>query len=421
MSTDTKRAIGNKVFADLFSLSQRRYQRRRPSAWTLHRMEELVDRLGHPEKSFKTIHVGGTSGKGSTATMIASILRASSRRVGLEVFPPVRSMRESVQINGRVVSETCFRRAWTHLQPIVEAMHKESKEGAPTFFEALIALCFLVWKEAKIDVAVVEVGMGGARDATNVIRPEVVVLTNVGLDHTQFLGSTVEAIAREKVGILKEGTPVISAATQESVQAIIKKKAKEEKTTAFFYGKDFHDAPFDLSLLGQHQRINAACAVAAVKIFDSSITQENIQRGLSTVVLPGRFEIVRSRPLVIFDGAHNPDKMTALVQTLKAEFPKKRIIGIFGVKEDKDVEAMFGLFGEELKTVFATTFQIPPIGVGRALSASALTKRLHRMGMKSIITEPNPRRALGYASRLADKNDLILVTGSFYLLLALHS
>ncbi|MDP3724823.1 MAG: Mur ligase family protein, partial [bacterium] len=260
----------------------------------LPRMEYFLSLLGNPHKQYKTIHVGGTSGKGSTAAMIASILQASGYRVGLHTQPYLERFTEKISINGEPIDDALFVELVQTLMQTVEKLKKsEYGLGAGFYFQLSTALAFQAFADASVDYGVIEVGVGGEFDSTNVIVPEVSVLTNVSLDHTQFLGDTVEKIAATKAGIIKPGIPVVSAATQRSVRSILRKKAASMRAPLFFYGKDFSDPQCPVRMLGRHQRVNASCAVMAVKLLKHQIDEAAIKKGLASAFLPGRFEIVR--------------------------------------------------------------------------------------------------------------------------------
>ena len=333
----------------------------------LGRMRSLLDAIGNPQDSYPTIHVGGTAGKGSTATMIASILRSAGYRTGLHVSPHLQDIRERMQVNGKFIGEKEFVGLVLKIKKGVEEAEKESGYGRPSYFEALLALSFECFRVEKVEVAVVEVGMGGRLDGTNVISPKVVVLTNVGLDHMEVLGDSIEKIASEKAGIFKKGIDVVTGVTQPSVLKIVDdtaaslgcrvehldreiKAGKVRRSEGGFsfdlaIGGKKHEG-IHLSLMGLHQVGNAALAIAAALRMNDhgfSVDDNQVREALDKIVLPCRFEIVRRNPTVILDGAHNPMKMKSLVDALASNYRGRRIAFVFAVKKDKNVKEMVDL------------------------------------------------------------------------------
>ncbi len=413
----------------------------------IHRMQYLVKIMGNPQFSYYTIHVGGTSGKGSTTTIISNLL-STIYNVGTNLSPHLENVTERMGINGVDISRDDFVELINELIPFIKKM-KMSKFGKPSTFEITTAGAFLYFKKMKVDVAVMEVGLGGRYDGTNVINPQVSVLTNIGLDHTEVLGDTVEKIALEKAGIIKKGRLAVSAVKQPSVIRIVEKACKENGSRLYLLGRDFSykvkklsdkGSVFDyfgevtyrnlkLSLLGEHQIENAALALrsmecmnlpsgkAGVRMHGQKITEKDIRKGLIEAFIPGRMEIVRRKPLIMFDGAHNPDKMKALVNSVKKIFPKKKVIGVLAIKKDKDARGMIEYLLPICDRVVLTKFKLTT-DVGETYSYDAkdlynMAKQLDPDQNLKIINEP--LMAVGEAIKKAQKEDLILITGSLYL------
>jgi len=423
------------------------------------RMKELVTRMGNPQLQYPTIHVGGTSGKGSTATIVASIL-ATRYKVGLHTSPHLVKINERIQIFDKFkiqnskfkitskklklrgeISEKDFITLVNEIKPTVEQMEM-GKYGAPSYFEIVTAMAFVYFAQEKVDIAVVEVGMGGRFDATNVIHPLVAILTNVGLDHTEILGETIEEIANDKVGIIKPGMRVVSGVTQPSVVNIVEKACTRANVSLSLVGRDFdtvatsvteEGSVFDLrngkkyfdlklSLLGDHQIDNAGLAIRTIEELSMVngqwlIEEEDIRRGLRSAHIPGRLEIVQRNPTVILDGAHNPDKIRALVEAVSDIWGRKKVTAVVAIKKDKNAKQMLEMLLPICSKIFLTQYQ-GKMDQGEIVSYSpqALRKVLKLIDInkhyKAII---NPQRALQHAIDSTDLQDIILVTGSLYL------
>ncbi|MFA6430861.1 MAG: folylpolyglutamate synthase/dihydrofolate synthase family protein [Candidatus Margulisiibacteriota bacterium] len=316
----------------------------------LDRINYLLKELGSPHLKFRSIHVAGTNGKGSTCAMVASILKEAGFKVGLYTSPHLFDYTERIKINGKDISRKDFNRGIERIKRIRRDEH--GKVFEPTVFEVLTALAFWYFAEKKVEYAVVEVGMGGRLDATNVLTPLVSVITNVELEHTQVLGKTLARIAREKAGIIKEGVPVVTAERKSVALNVIKRISKINKS------KLLSVTPSSLlltpNLIGPHQQINAACALAAINAAKIKIPQTAITKGLKKVSWPARFQIARRKPLTIVDGAHNPAGIKVLIDTLFRQFPDKKFTFIVGVQEDKDIGNMRKEILRAAKKVFFT-------------------------------------------------------------------
>ena len=414
-------------------------EKKHPGKLGFERMKNLVSRLNNPQDSFKTIHVGGTAGKGSTATLIASIL-ATKFKTGIHTSPHLEKVNERIRVGENNISDDDFVKIISELASMVEKM-EVSSIGPPSYFEIITAVAFLYFKKQKVDFGVIEVGMGGTYDATNVIKPEVAVLTNAGLDHTEVLGETVEEIGRDKAGIIKPGIKVVSGIKQESVKKIIQMITDRQKAKSEFLGEDFRyeikkitDAGsyFDyfgenkyknlfIPMLGAHQVENATLAIKTVEeIYDLrfKIYEEDIRRGLESAFIPGRLEIVKRNPLIILDGAHNPDKIRALVEAVKTMWPGKKVKLVLAIKEGKSAEEMLSIILKISKKVILTKFE-SLIDQGKILSfnpekLSRMIKKQNYRGEIRIISRA--KNAVDEAASKAKLTDIILITGSLYLI-----
>ncbi len=402
------------------------------------RLESMYHLLGffdHPELQLRTIHVGGTSGKGSSATFLAEMLHAAGYKVGLFTKPHLTSVVERFVINGAPGSAE-------ELMELLDRMEVAAQVVQPTWFELLVALACLYFHAQEVDVAVIEVGIGGASDATNVVRPDVALLTNVGLDHTRILGGTVEQIAREKVGIIKPSSAVVSGVRQATVISIIAQRCLQLGVPLQLLDRDFayivrslsaqgncFDVELDgrsykglrLQALGLHQVENATLAVAATAILSEkgfSVAEPALRRALATTNIPGRLELVRREPLLVLDGAHSPPKVEALARALTELFPgQRKIIAVLSFSEGHDAAASLALLAPLLDVAVLTTFSVDTdYGSRTALSPQDLAATLAELdGSIALISEADPFKALAIALERASSNDLICVTGSIFL------
>lgn len=403
----------------------------------LDRMRALLEALGDPHKRFASIHVGGTAGKGSTATMIAAILRTAGHHVGLHTKPHLQSVTERVSIDGAQLSEERFGDLLSDIVPAFNAVERGGW-GKPSYYETLVALAFECFARERVDVAVVEVGIGGTLDGTNVLTPLAAVITNVGLDHTEILGDTVEAIAADKSGIIKHGVPTISAATGTALE-VIEAFAKAAGSQLH----SIHDecaiidalppAPFvqafgvatpvdryDLvtPVLGDFQRQNAATALRTCEVVAAPLPfrPSDAVRAFETLALAGRMECLPGRPAVVFDVAHNVEKATALRQALEAQFPGRRFVFVIAVAEGKDAPGMIAAWaGMPAQFVF-TSFEVPH---RRAARAQHLSLTAESRGLVSRAVE-DPIEAFNVARRVAGGDDAVVVTGSTYVVAAVR-
>jgi dihydrofolate synthase/folylpolyglutamate synthase len=307
----------------------------------LKRITYLLDNLGNPQRQFKSIHIAGTNGKGSTAAMIASILKKAGYKVGLYTSPHIFEYTERIQINGKQISDKDFKLGLNIISEIPSPSgrgwrpeRKRVRAGVhPTVFEALTAVAFWYFARKQVDFAVVEVGLGGRLDATNVLVPLVSVITNIDLEHTEVLGRSLSKVAAEKAAIIKPGVPVVTAEIKPAALKVMKRGAM--KYGSLLFKVEGYDSVKIPHLLGEHQKLNAACAVSAIRLARINVTRPQIRNGLKRAYWPGRFQIISRKPLVILDGAHNPAGIKALIKTVQQNFHGKFTV-IFGCQKTKD-------------------------------------------------------------------------------------
>jgi dihydrofolate synthase/folylpolyglutamate synthase len=387
---------------------------------------ELLARLGQPQQRYLTLHIGGTNGKGSTAAMAAAVLQAAGYRVGLYTSPHLVDFRERIRVNGMPIAEEDVTAVTSRLREVAEP------DLALTFFEFTTGMAFQQFVDSGVEVAVVEVGMGGRFDATNVLTPLASVITNVALDHQAYLGDTVKAIAFEKAGIIKQGVPMVAGRLAPEAAEVIGRVAKEWQAPLFRLNVDFRAEGDPVTefqyeglkavyrglscpLAGAHQLENAACALAALELAEPRglvVPEEAVRTGLPRTCWEGRLEVVERTPALLLDGAHNPAAGTALAAYLngyRLEHPDSRIILVVGMMRDKDCEEFFRLILPWADEVILTQAQIP-----RSASVQDLLA-LTEPWAGPCHTRVLPADALALARRLASPADLICVTGSLML------
>lgn len=393
----------------------------------LQRIERLLDELGRPERQYRTLHVAGTNGKGSTAAMLAAVLQAAGWRTALYTSPHLVSYTERMAVNGRPAAPVAFATAVEQAAAAAAAAGAKGVEQ-PTEFEVLTAAAFWHFAAAQAAYAVVEVGLGGLLDSTNVITPAVTVITNVTREHTDRLGRTIGEIARHKAGIIKPGVPVVTAAHGEAL-SVIARTAAAQGAPLYVLGRDFHVCQvtrcgwqqrvvldtlrhgrqeFVINLLGRHQGENAALAVAAAEVLspEAGLDWAAVQRGLAAARWPGRFQIVPGRPLLVVDGAHNPAGAAALRRTLDEVFPGEKIVFVLGVLRDKEV----GLVARTIVTPRdACVVVLAPSP--RAAATDAIAREITTAHVEEC---PDIAAALTRAQALAGPAGVVCACGSLY-------
>lgn len=399
----------------------------------LKRMEWMMERLNHPERKIKTIHIGGTNGKGSTLTFLRCILEEAGYKVGTFTSPFFEQFNERISVNGKPISDSEMLELTNVILPLANEL-EATELGGPTEFEVITAMALYYFARSNpVDVALFEVGLGGRFDSTNVIHPLLSIITSIGLDHTQILGDTYEEIAFEKAGIIKKGTAILTAVKQPEARQVIQTKATELKARLYELGSQFqiseqkhlqYGSEFNfnslfqnfqqlrISMLGQHQTENAALAVMATQILNQyyafMIEGRHIHDGLARAYWPGRFELISEQPLVIIDGAHNQEGIDALSSELKERYQDKNIHIIFTALADKKLDKMIAKLDEVADSITFTQFDFP-----RASTAEALAS-LSKSANKLIV--PDWSEAIKMRLQTQKENDLLVITGSLYFL-----
>jgi len=404
-----------------------------PQFFDLARVDRLLAALGNPHRQYPSVHVAGTKGKGSTCAMLASILRAAGYRTGLYTSPHLHTFRERIQVDGEYVSEADFSRWMERLQPIAQA------DKELTTFEVATALAFGYFAERGVEMAVIEVGLGGRLDATNVLQPTVSIITTIGHDHMHILGHTLAQIAGEKAGIIKEGTPVVSAPQERAALAVIERVCAEKHACLTPVGLDWHwrathcaleGQEFTASgrlhtlsrdgsisyrglhvpLLGKHQLRNAAVALATVEDLRQTglhVSEQAVRQGLRDVVWPARFEVLGCYPRFVVDGAHNVDSARCLNATVQQYFPGRRPWLVLGILSDKDIPAILRALLPHAQGAFFARSHHP-----RAADPQALQAEAARYAIPTQVIEDIPQ-ATEVAIDKAGPQGLVVASGSF--------
>lgn len=405
------------------------------ATWDLRRVQELLSLVGDPHVGPVTIHVAGSKGKGSTCALLASALTSSGYKTGLYTSPHLHSIRERIAVDGTPISEEDFATLMEELRPCVEEVNDRATYGRLSTFEVLTALAFLRFRSQKVDAQVVEVGLGGRLDATNVLQPTVCVITSISYDHTQMLGETLREIAGEKAGIIKPGVHVVSAPQHPEAMKVIEDRCAEMKAPLTLLGRDLTwrreratregqefrlqghigDRPVDhelrVSLLGAHQMENASAALAALELLRDAhhpVPFDGIQWGFQYVRWPGRLEIVRERPLVVLDGAHNVFSAMRLAEAIREDFPHQRLYLVLGTSSDKNTRGIAAELATVVSGAAATAARHP-----RATAPSSVADALWEA---SVPVRPIPEvsAAVDWALKEAQPEDMVLVTGSLF-------
>lgn len=410
-------------------------QQARAQKFNLRSITVLADRLGNPHRACPCVHVAGTNGKGSTAAMLDSILRAAGLRTGLYTSPHLERINERIRIAGEEISDEDFAASFTRVRAHMEAlMASGSLEAHPTYFECLTAMAFDCFARARVDFAVFEVGMGGRLDATNIVSPEVAVITQIDFDHENFLGHSIEEIAREKAGIIKPGGRLVSAAEHPAARAVIAQRAAELgarvlDVDAAYQVEDLHSdsgryragvadrttpqrVELALPLPGRFQVRNALAALGAARLLAERgfpVNDRAVQQGIAAARWPGRLELVQERPAVYLDGTHNPAGARELLAFWDEHFSGRRILLVYGAMRDKAVDEITGLLFPRAAKIILTQPRQP-----RAISAGMLAEMSGHLA-ESLETVPDPAAALDRALELAAPGDAVFATGSLYL------
>lgn len=409
----------------LYSLRKTGIKLRLPhTQYILHHMED-------PHMMFKSVHVGGTNGKGSVCAMISSVLTQAGYRVGLYTSPHLVEFTERIQVTEVDIPKEALAMMLTQMLPLINEMRSDESLGEPSFFEVVTSLAFKYFAENSVDLAVVEVGLGGRLDSTNVLSPLVSIITNVQIDHTEILGDSIEEIALEKTGIIKEGVPLITAESDERALTIIRKSCEENNAPLYVIGDDVvysvidnnvSGQTFNLSgtishknlktnLLGRHQSVNAATAVCALDIINLSgldISENDIRSGLLSVDWPARFEVFDTKPTMILDCAHNPSGAEKLVETLTDLYGSKKMIFVLGLSDYKDVNSILKILAPKISAAVTARSNHP-----QAVSASLLCEKLIKQGV-NCKKASSVEDAIMLSKALVKEDDIIVFSGSIF-------
>jgi dihydrofolate synthase/folylpolyglutamate synthase len=406
------------------------------TTFNLERMEKLLSLVGKPHKKFPTVHIAGTKGKGSTATMLAMMMQANDYTVGLYTSPHVSHLHERIVVNSKMISDS---EMLGLLNRIYAPVEKIAKSERVTFFEIMTALAFMHFADVNVDIAVIETGMGGRLDSTNVIKPEVVGITSLSIDHQSQLGETIGSIAKEKAGVFKRGVPVITVPQDPEALRVLKSCATAVKAPLSVTGSDIDFSQrFETSrehgphtriclttplskfehlrvpLYGKHQAINCGLALAMLDKLKSSgyeIDDEKATKGLHNVSLKGRMEMICDDPRIMIDGAHNAASIRALIHAIGQNIPYDSMVMIFGCNSDKDVDGMLNelQYGAD-KVIFTRSKS------AKAMSPDELAEMYTEKCNKMCQAATTLGEALRLARSAVDREDLICITGSFYLI-----
>ena len=399
----------------------------------LERMTRLMELLGNPQNNMKVIHVAGTNGKGSVCRYLYSVLQENGYRTGLYISPYLERFTERIEFNGSEISPEDLAMATEEVLEKVNLILEEGKES-PTEFELITAIGFVYFAKKEIDFLVLEVGLGGSGDSTNVVeKPVISVITSISYDHMEYLGDSLEKIAKEKAGIIKKGVPVVFNVVDEDASMTIKEVAKAKASEIFEVNKTFKmiektvkGYTFDtiiegeefnhlfVSMIGLHQVENAICALTTIKILEKEkvirINKDKVYAGIRKAKQIGRLEILKTHPYVIIDGAHNEAGVEALVTTLREHFSNNKILLVISMLADKKIEILIDRFGRITNEFVATESDNP-----RKLSADELCRQVTKVG-KKCISIPNVQDACDYVTKKLSSYDVIVFAGSLYMI-----
>ena len=373
----------------------------------------LLKSLKNPQDNFKTIHLAGTNGKGSTAAIINSILIANGYKVGLYTSPHLISFNERIRVNGVTITDEEIISFMKHVEPAINKIKS-------TFFEVTTAMAFYHFNNNDVDIAIIETGLGGRLDSTNVVNPSLTVMTPISLDHRDILGSTIEKIAKEKAGIIKRGVPLITANQVNNVSKILEKRIREKESvmhtcpnpesvklssdsTSFeVYGNNFNT-----SLIGEHQAQNAALAIATIKLFNPKISYETISKGLRNVHWPGRLQLVSDK--IYYDVAHNENGVKSVLDNLSRMFPTSKFYGLLCLKGDKEIDCIAESIKSQFEMLFVSTSKD-----GLLLKPEKLSKELHNLKVENFPSS-DINSSISKINKVRNSNDVILIFGSHYI------
>lgn len=397
----------------------------------LNRMKWMMEKLDHPERKIKAVHVAGTNGKGSTVTFLRTILQTAGCKTGTFTSPYFEQFNERISVNGAPIDNQALIDLVNMIKPLADEL-EETDDGAPTEFEVITTMAFVYFAKINpVDIVLFEVGLGGRLDSTNVLHPVLTVITSIGLDHTNILGSTIEEIAHEKAGIVKSGVPLITGVHEQAALEVITKKAHSAQVTMYQLGEQMtveqHESlnngeqfsirtPFrsykklQTSLIGKHQTENAALAVMAADYLSQylafDISKEAIRIGLKTAYWPGRFEVLSTNPLVIIDGAHNEAGVNSLVASVKQRYADKNIHLLFTALHDKELAEMIHKLDKLADEITFVAFDFPR--AAKAEQLYALSSSQHKQCI------PNWRQAISDKLPQLTEQDVFIITGSLY-------
>ena len=398
----------------------------------LRRIRLLLERLDNPHLKTPAVHVTGTKGKGSTAATIASVLAAQGYTPGLFTSPHLHTFRERIQFDGAPVSEKEFAALVEAIWPEMEAINAMGSQGSVTTFELLTAMAFLHFHQRKAGFQVIEVGLGGRLDSTNLVQPKVCVITSISLDHTLILGDTVELIARDKAGIIKPGAVAVTSPQESGVMSVLEEACQQQGVRLMSVGReckwtletsDLDGQSFAVAtswgefhlrtpLLGGHQLENAATALTCLHVLSDlgfAISSESLSRGFQSVFWPARLEVLSREPLVVADGAHNPYSAARLREALRQYFSFRRLIYVVGLSADKNISDIIQELAQDVDMAVVTSSRHP-----RAVAPRALADEFRAAGVEARETE-DVAAALQYALGQAGAEDLVVVTGSLFI------
>ena len=373
----------------------------------------LLKFLNNPQDNFKTIHVAGTNGKGSTAAVINSILIANNYKVGLYTSPHLINFNERIRVNGVTITDEEIISFMKHVEPAIN-------EIKSTFFEVTTAMAFYHFNNNDVDIAVIETGLGGRLDSTNVVNPSLTVMTPISLDHRDILGNTIEKIAKEKAGIIKRGVPLITANQVNNVLKILEKRVREKESVMHICpnpesvklssgGTTFevNGNNFNTSLIGEYQAQNAALAIATIKLFNSNISYETIDKGLRNVYWPGRLQLVADK--IYYDVAHNENGVKSVLNNLKRMFPTSKLYGLLCLKGDKEIDCIAKSIKSQFEMLFVSTSKD-----GLLMQPEKLSKELHNL---KVINFPlnDISSSISKIKKVRKPDDVILIFGSHYI------